>query len=185
MRHETARKFLAPMARTTPTSSVGPSFDLGAFLTITLLILFTTPVAFAEPADRVSEQVVSSPPAALAFTQVDTRVATVLKDPVISATPVNQNISDRFLGPNPALAALLAIRSHPVEAPTSLTTDEALAIAVAQGNNPDLERKNPFRKRSRDLFRTERPVTIGNADMLLRLRLRAKLRRAMSFEVRF
>jgi hypothetical protein len=66
------------------------------------------------------------------------------------------------------------------------TVDEALAIAVAKGSGPELKRRNPFRKRSRDLFRTDfRQVKVGRAEMLMRLRLRAKSRNAISVEVRF
>jgi hypothetical protein len=66
------------------------------------------------------------------------------------------------------------------------TVDETLAIAVARGSSPEPERRNPFRKRSRDLFKTKfREVKIGRAEMLMRLRLRAKSRNAISVEVRF
>ena len=64
-------------------------------------------------------------------------------------------------------------------------TDESLAAAVELGNNPDLEPVSKFRKRSTDLFRTEREVEIDGREMLLRLRLRAKTRRAVSVELRF
>jgi hypothetical protein len=67
-----------------------------------------------------------------------------------------------------------------------LTTDEALAVAVSHGTNPDLKPRNPFRKRSSDLFKTNfRQVKIGRAEMLMRLRLRAKASKAISVEVRF
>ena len=65
------------------------------------------------------------------------------------------------------------------------STDETLAAAVAAGTNPDLVRPSGFRKKSSDLFRTEREVEIGNQEMLLRLRLRAKARKAVSVELRF
>ena len=65
------------------------------------------------------------------------------------------------------------------------STDDALAAAVSLGNDPGLERRNPFRKRSTDLFRTQRWVTVGQRDMLVRLRLRAKARKAVSVEVKF
>ena len=84
-----------------------------------------------------------------------------------------------------ALEALLDLRTQDPGPRRPQTIDEALADAVARGSNPDLEPKNPFRKRSLDLFRTEQPVSIGNADMLLRLRVRAKLREAMSVELHF
>jgi hypothetical protein len=66
-----------------------------------------------------------------------------------------------------------------------LTTDEELAVAVALGPAPKLEPKKAFRKRSNDLFRTDRPVEIGNRQMVLRVRLRAKSRETMSVELRF
>jgi len=84
-----------------------------------------------------------------------------------------------------ALAELLIVRGSGGRSWKPQTTDEVLAAAVANGTNPDLEPRNPFRKRSRDLFRTERPVSIGNAELLLRLRLRAKTRKAVSVELRF
>ncbi|MAG31406.1 MAG: hypothetical protein CL908_11030 [Deltaproteobacteria bacterium] len=83
------------------------------------------------------------------------------------------------------LADLLRVPGPPATWSDAPTTDEAIAAAVALGTNPDLEPRNAFRKRSRDLFRTERPVEIGRAEMLLRLRLRAKTRKAMSVELRF
>jgi hypothetical protein len=64
-------------------------------------------------------------------------------------------------------------------------TDDTIAAAVEAGTNPDLQRRSGFRKRSNDLFRTEREVEIGNQEMLLRLRLRAKSREAVSVELRF
>lgn len=100
-------------------------------------------------------------------------------------------------GPPPALAlpaaklqrlrdldALLAVRggSTPI---TARQTDAAIAAATARGHVKDLERPQPFRKKSTDLFRTQREVQIGNQEMLVRLRLRAKTRNAMSVEVRF
>jgi hypothetical protein len=67
-----------------------------------------------------------------------------------------------------------------------LTTDEALAVAVSHGTNPDLKSRNPFRKRSSDLFKTNfRQIKIGRAEMLMRLRLRAKASEAISVELRF
>ena len=65
------------------------------------------------------------------------------------------------------------------------STDEALAAAVRNGNDPGLERPNPFRKRKIDLFRSEHPLVIGENEMLLRLRLRAKMSEAVSVELRF
>ena len=63
--------------------------------------------------------------------------------------------------------------------------DEALVAAVALGNDPELERLDPFRRRRLDLFRAEQPLAIGRAEMVLRLRLRANLRETMSVELHF
>jgi hypothetical protein len=65
------------------------------------------------------------------------------------------------------------------------STDEALAAAVIAGNDPDLERRSPFRKRKFDLFRSEHQLEIGQAEMLLRFRVRAKARNTMSVELKF
>ena len=66
-----------------------------------------------------------------------------------------------------------------------LTTDESLAAAVGLGNDPSLEPRNPFQKRSTDIFRTQRWVQVGQRDLLLRLRVRAKSTNTMSVEVKF
>jgi hypothetical protein len=85
-----------------------------------------------------------------------------------------------------ALEELLFMRNSGVNPWQPETADEALAVAVANGSSPDLEPRNPFRKRSTDLFRTDfHPVSIGRAEMLMRFRLRAKSRNAVSVEVRF
>jgi len=63
--------------------------------------------------------------------------------------------------------------------------DKLIASAVARGTAADLVRPSAFRKRRSDLLRVERPLEIGDQEMLLRLRLRAKMRRAMSVELRF
>ena len=63
--------------------------------------------------------------------------------------------------------------------------DEALVAAVAQGNDPDLEPPDAFRKRKMDLFSTERPVMIGRTEMVLRLRLRPSRKETMSLELHF
>ncbi len=82
------------------------------------------------------------------------------------------------------LDALMAVRmgAEPVSA---RETDEAIAAAVARGNDKKLERPKPFRKKSNDLFRSQRAVQIGDEEMLLRLRVRPKTRNAMSVELRF
>ena len=80
--------------------------------------------------------------------------------------------------------ALLAVRNGP-ETVTARETDEAIAAAVSRGTAKELERPQPFRKKSNDLFRTQRAVQIGNQEMLVRLRLRPKTREVMSVEFRF
>jgi hypothetical protein len=85
-----------------------------------------------------------------------------------------------------ALEELLSMRGPGMNPWRPTSADEALAVAVANGSNPDLEPRNPFRKRSTDLFRTDFvPVSVGRAEMLMRFRLRAKSRNAVSVEVRF
>jgi len=86
--------------------------------------------------------------------------------------------------PTRSLEDLLLVRTRAPQARVP-STDETIAAAVAEGSQPDLEHPDPFRKRSTDLFRTEREVEIGNQEMLLRLRLRAKSRETMSVELRF
>jgi hypothetical protein len=82
------------------------------------------------------------------------------------------------------LDALLAVRGG--AAPISARqADRAIAAAAARGVVRELDRPQPFRKKSNDLFRTQRALQVGNKDMLLRLRLRAKTRNAMSVELRF
>ena len=82
-----------------------------------------------------------------------------------------------------SVAELLSIPSMYLWQPVS--TDSALAEAVLLGNPPELEPLNAFRKRKIDLFRSEHPFVVGDSEMLLRLRLRAKMRKAMSVELRF
>jgi hypothetical protein len=100
----------------------------------------------------------------------------VLTVAAVSAAP---GPAARAIDPLLAIPGLTPFRSD------AQRTDESLAAAVELGNNPDLEPVSKFRKRSTDLFRTEREVEIGQREMLLRLRLRAKTRRAVSVELRF
>jgi len=65
------------------------------------------------------------------------------------------------------------------------TTDSDLAYAVTLGNDPDLEKRNPFRKHNFDLFRSEHPVVVGRSEMVVRFRVRAKSKNTMSVELRF
>lgn len=88
--------------------------------------------------------------------------------------------------PRREIDALLAVRGvQPGVRAREQATDEAIASAVERGNPRELERKKPFRKKSTDLFRSEREIQIGDEEMLVRLRLRAKTRNAMSVELRF
>lgn len=82
------------------------------------------------------------------------------------------------------LDALLAVRGGR-SAVTAQQTDAAIAAAVARGQSKELEKKSGFRKKNNDLLRTQRAVQLGNREMLLRLRLRAKTRDAMAVELRF
>ena len=129
-------------------------------LLTTLLLLMTDTVAHAEPG--ADPGVVVS--AALLAVVVDVPAAMALADPM----------DELLVVPYEAL--------FPSEAELA---DESIAAAVALGTNPDLIPRSKFRKRSMDLFRTERKVEINQREMLVRLRLRAKARRAMSVEVRF
>ena len=81
------------------------------------------------------------------------------------------------------LDELLILPPSGAEPTAAERTDAFLAEAVARGSNP--LRPSAFRKRTIDLFRTEREVEIGEQEMLLRLRLRAKTRETMSVELRF
>lgn len=83
------------------------------------------------------------------------------------------------------LDALLAVRGHGRAPITAQQTDAAIAEAVALGLERELEKKSGFRKRNADLFRAQRSVQLGDQEMELRLRLRAKTRDAMAVELRF
>lgn len=98
---------------------------------------------------------------------------------MVASASMTPTPTGRALDPLFAVPGLMPFRSD------AQRTDESLAAAVEVGNNPDLEPVSKFRKRSTDLFRTEREVEIGQREMLLRLRLRAKTRRAVSVELRF
>ena len=183
MRHKTARENIARAVRRTAGASTRRKIDaIRPIAAAFLLLLITAPAVLAETAANTANTAtmvdldVSTPPAAL---DSAAGAAGQVADPVLQIAADPTEISPALL------EALFTVRSSTVGAPKKLTTDEALVAAIALGTNPDLEPKNPFRKRSRDIFRTERPVSIGKADMLLRLRLRAKARRAMSVELRF
>ncbi|MEZ4333861.1 MAG: hypothetical protein R3F35_19080 [Myxococcota bacterium] len=82
------------------------------------------------------------------------------------------------------LDALLAVRGGRPGI-SARQTDQALAAAVARGSVRDLEKRSGFKRHSDDLFRTQRALQVGDQEMLLRLRLRAKKRDTMSVELRF
>ncbi len=65
--------------------------------------------------------------------------------------------------------------------------DTALVDALAGRGGDTTARRSAkgFQARSADLFRSDHPVEIGEQAMLLRLRLRARTREAMSVELRF
>jgi hypothetical protein len=97
--------------------------------------------------------------------------------PAVSAAPP--------AAPAYSLEALSEIPSDSTRQSEAQLTDDSIAAAVERGTNPDLEHRSGFRKRSQDLFRTEREIEIGNQEMLVRLRLRAKSRETVSVELRF
>ena len=86
---------------------------------------------------------------------------------------------------DPDFDRLLLVPSTPVQRDPARSADEAIAAAVRLGHGDRAVPRSGFRKRSRDLFRSEHPVEIGHQEMLVRLRLRARARRAMSVELRF
>ena len=84
-----------------------------------------------------------------------------------------------------ALETLLVVPTRHDHRSDAEIADAEIAAAVERGTNPELVKKSAFRKKNLDLFRTEREVEIGEQEMLLRLRLRAKSRETMSVELRF
>ena len=92
------------------------------------------------------------------------------------------------LGMTPAPATLEPLRVGPDRTPRTAMEPDSDRVGAAgrlSGQTDPAPRLSGFRNRSRDLFRTERAIEIGEQEMLVRLRLRAKTRRAMSVEVRF
>jgi hypothetical protein len=180
-RREVRHEFLGQAVHRAASPVKSPRIDLIGLVAMVSLVFLAATTAIAEPSVAIGSQG-DSPPAAMDFAAIGVEGSeeVAFSDPEVEAVPVYRRETSQ-----PILEALLTLRSSPSRRPIRKTTDEYLAAAVALGTNADLEPKNPFRKRSRDLFRTERPVSIGNADMLLRLRLRAKARRAMSVELRF
>jgi hypothetical protein len=116
---------------------------------------------------------------------------------LVAAIPANadpadvSNLGERIaLSENPVevdlrpLDALLTV-PDPIFIWHGDSTDADLAYAVTLGNDPDLEKRSSFRKHNFDLFRTERPIVVGQSEMLLRFRVRAKSKNTMSIELRF
>jgi hypothetical protein len=84
-----------------------------------------------------------------------------------------------------SLEALLSVPPVRDERTAAERTDVYLAEAVARRGGDTRVSTTGFKKRSIDLFRAERPVEVGQQEMLLRLRLRAKSRETMSVELRY
>ena len=162
-----------------------------------LICLLTTAAApvFAEPTNAqpgTLPLVGAPPPAALSFEDAESHQGIRKAEPAIEiqievevAAALDERhpvVDESRLAP---LSELLLPSTFGASSWKAETTDEVLAAAVAIGTDPDLEPLNPFRKRKQDLFLKERPVSIGRAEMLLRLRLRAKARKAMSVELKF
>lgn len=146
-----------------------------ATATLVVILLCATREGFAQTgaaSDRVRED---APPTSLASTSSGGVPAFPAELP--AASVARQQGSRE-------LEALLAVRSG--SAPTTARqTDEAIVAAAARGLAKELEKPQPFRRQNNDLFRTQRAVQLGNQEMLLRLRLRANTRNAMSVELRF
>ncbi len=191
-RRETAERFPRPVATAMARPTMrAPRTGLIALVGMLPVLLLGSGALRAEPADALAGALphVAAPLiAAVTFSPDSAESADDAADApaVPGAAKVAVDVPPGAGDPSrAALAELLFVRGPGVGSWKPQTTDEVLAAAVANGPNPDLEPRNPFRKRSRDLFRTERPVSIGNAELLLRLRLRAKTRKAVSVELRF
>lgn len=102
--------------------------------------------------------------------------------PVRSSPPAEPATS--MIGRVRALDTLLAVRGGRAGLSAG-QTDASLAAAVARGSNRDLERRSGFQRRSNDVFRAQRSLQVGDEELVVRLRLRAKKRDTMSVEVRF
>jgi hypothetical protein len=182
-----------------------PRIGLFGLTGMTLLLLMGAPTRPAEALDEALPHVSAAPSAVLTFSgegaadhdPADRADSAAVNHDRAEAAPdapgVGEDTDEAGHVPPAAgessvaaLEELLFMRNSGATSWKPATADEALAIAVANGSISDLEPSNPFRKRSRDIFRTNfRRVTIGRAEMLMRLRLRAKSRNAISVEVRF
>ena len=187
MRHRAVQAFLEQAGD----SIVRPAkfSSIGLTVMTALLLTLTASGAAANPdtllAARTINQDSSPPPAALDPASLDATPELALFDPGDARLGAG---SQEMVTPrvrHPKLAALLAVRSSGSGSSPEKTPDEALADAIALGPRPELEPKNPFRKRKLDLFRTVHPVSIGNADLLVRFRVRGNMREVMRLDVRF
>lgn len=203
-RREGIESFSSFVAKATGQSSrLDPRTGLFGFLGIILIALAGAPNLFAEPSEVLDEALpsVSAPPPASAIFLVDgpadhedwSDSAPVEQYGIEDGRDAAKGAGEGGHAPIPAdessvaaLEELLYMRIFGESAWKPATLDEALAVAVANRASPDIKSRSAFRKRSRDLFRTDfRQVKIGRAEMLMRLRLRAKSRNAISVEVRF
>lgn len=193
MRHETAAKSSRVPIESGPRPAhervAGLSFTVAAWVALML----ASGSALAEPAPRPASPDPAAV-AALARTSDDRDLpiahATGL-DALLALSPGDEPWTDvpglslQGYEDEATLADLLAVPGLSAMLSEAETADQAIALAVERGTNPDLEPKKPFRKRNVDLFRTERPVEIGRQEMIVRLRLRAKLKRAISVQLKF
>lgn len=113
-----------------------------------------------------------------------TQTAMLVSTSAIDAAVVPVSIDPTLLRRARELDLLLAVRGGhgPI---TAKQTDAAITAAVLQGTNPELKKRNPFEKRSNDLFRAQRQVHVGRQAMEVRLRVKPKKREAMAVEFRF
>jgi len=132
-----------------------------------LILLLATPAALAEPA-------------ALALLDDDAPIGVAAGVAAISETPPAQPVPVSM----DSLLEISGLSRYRFRTDAQIA-DELIAAAVDRGTNPELVPLSAFRKRRSDLFRAERPLEIGDQEMLIRLRLRAKARKAMSVEVHF
>ena len=128
-----------------------------------LSLLLASPAALAEPA-------------ALALIDDDEPIGLAAKTETPRAQPVSVSMD--------SLLEIPASSRYRFRTDAQIA-DEFIAAAVDRGTNSDPKPLSAFRKRRSDLFRAERPVEIGDQEMLIRLRLRAKSRKAVSVELHF
>jgi hypothetical protein len=158
---------------------------LGGLLGL-LVSLLGPAVAIADPAALAAlaglPEVSAAPPASIQFVDEQFVDEAPPREPILPVVEVPDVTSP---AQSLDLTELLFVPGARAESWRPQTADEMLADAVALGTNPDLEPPKPFRKKSRDLFRTETPVSIWRQEMVMRLRLRAKAKRAVSVEFHF